>query len=216
MLKVVALKHCTKLDSILFKEIVSFLDRCEQEKIQKFYKWQDAERSLLGNLMIRATICDLFQVNNTDVKIARNQMGKPYIYNMPQAHFNISHSGEWIVGAFDSLPVGVDIEQIKALDLNMAKSILAVGDSIEMMKMKDSDCLNHFYSCWTLGESYLKMLGSGVTLPLPSTIKLYDKAFFKNYSIDEEYILSICSNHGLFPEGIVFNDIEQLLNLVGK
>lgn len=214
MLKIFALKHCTKLDSLLFREILSFLDKHEQEKILKFHRWQDAERSLLGNLIIRATICDMFQVKNSDLEVFRNEMGKPYINNMPQVFFNISHSGHWVVGAFDSFPVGVDIEQIKALDLNMGKSMLAANDYEEMLKIEAPNQLKYFYKCWTMGESYQKMLGSGVTLPLSSTNNLHDTAFFNSYSIDEEYILSICSSQGLFPECIVFTDIKRLLTLI--
>ena len=128
MLKLFALKHCTKLDSLLFHEIISFLDKHEQERILKFYRRQDAERSLLGSLIIRAKICHLYQIKNSDFEVFRNEMGKPYIHNMPKSFFNISHSGHWIMGAFDSFPVGIDIERIKALDLNMAKSILAAND----------------------------------------------------------------------------------------
>jgi len=79
--------------------------------------------------------------------------------------------------------------------------------------MKAPDRLKHFYKCWTLSESYQKMLGSGVTLPLSSTNNLYDSAFFTNHIIDD-YILSICSSHGLFSERIIYTDTEQLLNLI--
>jgi 4'-phosphopantetheinyl transferase len=214
MLKIFALKHCTRLDSLLFRKILSFLDEHEQEKILKFRWWQDAERSLLGNLIIRATICDMFQVKNSEFEVVRNEMGKPYINNMPQASFNISHSGHWIVGAFDSFPVGIDIEQIKASHFDMGKSIIAPNDYAEMLKIEAPNQLNYFFKCWTRGESYQKMLGSGVTLPLPSINNLQDAAFFKDYSIDEEYMLSICSGQGVFPECIAFTDIDRLLTLI--
>ncbi|KUO73425.1 MAG: hypothetical protein APF77_09535 [Clostridia bacterium BRH_c25] len=214
MLKIFALKHCTKLDGLLFREILSFLDKQEQEKILKFYRWQDAERSLLGSLIIRATICDMFQVKNSDIEVFRNEMGKPYINNMPQVFFNISHSGHWIVGAFDSFPIGIDIEKIKASDFDVVKSILAADDYEEMLKIEVPDQMKYFYKCWTMGESYQKMLGSGVTLPLLSTNALHDTAFFNDYSIDEEYMLSVCSSQGVFPEGIVITDTEQLLNQI--
>jgi len=74
--------------------------------------------------------------------------------------------------------------------------------------------MKYFYKCWTMGESYQKMLGSGVTLPLLSTNALHDTAFFNDYSIDEEYMLSVCSSQGVFPEGIVITDTEQLLNQI--
>lgn len=214
MLKIIALKHCIKLDSLMFQEILSFLDKPEQEKILSFHRRQDAERSLLGNLIMRAAICDMLKVRNSDIEVSRNEMGKPYIQDIPQVFFNISHSGHWIAGAFGSFAVGIDIEQLRALDINICKQMLAADDYEKMLRMKDSDRLKYFYKCWTMSESYQKMLGSGVTLPLASTCSLHSAAFFKGYDIDQEYMLSVCSSRGAFPEQIEFTDVELLLKLI--
>ena len=214
MLKIFALKQHEKMDNLIFEEILSLLDEDKQKKISKFYRRQDAQRSLLGNLLVRAILCDMLQIKNEDIKIIRNEMGKPYVDHIPQAFFNISHSGDWIVGAFDSFPVGVDIEQIKDLDLNMAKTILAKIDYEEMLQIKEADRLDYFYKCWTLGESYLKMLGGGMSIPLPSIKKLKNKPFFKNYSLDADFVLSLCSMHNLFPEDIILTDIKKLLKII--
>ncbi len=214
MLKVVALRCSEKLDSQIFQEILSLLDEDEQKKILSFYRWQDAQRSLLGKFLVRAIICKRFQVKNGDIKIMRSKMGKPYAYNIPQGSFNISHSGAWIVGAFDSLPVGIDIEQIKEIDLDMARKILDIDDFEELMRKKESGLSDYFYKCWTFNESYLKMLGQGISIPLLSVKKLSDKAFLKTYPIDTNYVLSVCSNSHIFPENITFTDIKKLLKCI--
>jgi 4'-phosphopantetheinyl transferase len=211
MLQILALKNQEKLDNQLFQEILSLINEDRQQKILKFYRWQDAQRSLLGDLLVRATLCEVLQIKNEDINIITSEMGKPFVENIPQSFFNISHSGDWIVGAFDSFPVGIDIEYMKVFDLNMTRSILTLNDYELMMQKIEGERLDYFYKCWTLSESYFKMLGIGMSIPLPSVNKLTEEAFFENYFIDENYILSVCSIHNLFPEHIIFTDIKKLL-----
>lgn len=211
MLKVLALRCKERLDNELFTEILSLIDEENKNKILKFYKWHDAQRSLLGNLLIRSTLCDILQVKNRDIKIVRSQMGKPYANNIPEVFFNTSHSGDWIVGAFDSSPVGIDIEQIKPIESDMTRKILDNNDFEEMKKQKESEYPNYFYKCWTFNESYMKMLGRGMSFPLSSVKKLSDEAFFKNYFIDPDYVLSVCSSCSAFPENVIFADIKKLI-----
>lgn len=47
--------------------------------------------------------------------------GKPVVRHIPSFHFNLSHSGDWVVCAIDDAPVGIDIEEIKPIDLAIAK-----------------------------------------------------------------------------------------------
>lgn len=211
MLKVWALRHSKKLDNQTFQAMLSFIDEDKKSKILKLYKWQDAERSLLGNFLVRAALCEMLQIKNEDIRIKRNKMGKPYADNIPQVFFNISHSGDWIVGVLDSFPVGIDIEQIKDLDLDMAGKILDRDDFAEMMKQKESQRPEYFYRCWTFNESYMKMRGRGISIPLSGVKKITEKAFFKTYPLDADYMLAVCSISGGFPENVILADINKLL-----
>ena len=216
MLKVLALRCGEKLDSQKFQKILSFLDEDIQKKILSFYKWQDAQRSLLGNFLVRVTLCEMFQVRNSDIKIVRSKLGKPYADNIPQVSFNIAHSGAWIVAVFDSLPVGIDIEKIKEIDLDMARKILNIDDFKEMMSLKESERPAYFYKCWTFNESYVKMQGKGMAIPLQSVKKLSNKAIFKTYPLDSNYVLSVCTISSKTTIGNKNNLIETKLKILAE
>ena len=48
--------------------------------------------------------------------------GKPHALGL-DIELNISHSGDIVVCAVDSSPVGIDAEKIRPIDLNVAKRI---------------------------------------------------------------------------------------------
>lgn len=211
MLKVLALHHTEKLDGELFRKILLCIDEERQNKILKFHKREDAERSLLGDFLVRAVLCEMLHVKNGDIRIKRDAMGKPYVGNTPGVFFSISHSGNWITAAFDSMPVGIDIERVKKVDPAAAGNILDTGDYAEMTAREEGRRQHYFYKCWTYHESYVKMRGQGMTLPLAGMKKLAAEAFFKVYSVDPCYLLTVCSVCDVFPEKVVLTGIEELL-----
>nr|WP_084787523.1 hypothetical protein [Anaerobacillus alkalidiazotrophicus] len=40
-------------------------------------------------------------------------------------HFNVSHSGNWVVCATDNQPIGIDIEEIKPIDFQIVYSFFS-------------------------------------------------------------------------------------------
>lgn len=50
-------------------------------------------------------------MDKSDIRFSTQEYGKPCIPDLPDAHFNISHSGRWVICAFDSQPIGIDIEK---------------------------------------------------------------------------------------------------------
>ncbi|MDF2858604.1 MAG: hypothetical protein K0Q87_4455 [Neobacillus sp.] len=44
-----------------------------------------------------------------------------YFPEISDCYFNISHSGDWVVGTIGTVPLGIDIEEMVRLDLLIAK-----------------------------------------------------------------------------------------------
>ncbi|WP_236692715.1 4'-phosphopantetheinyl transferase family protein [Aneurinibacillus tyrosinisolvens] len=90
-------------------------------KVKKFRKLEDANRGLIGEILIRTIIRNKFNITNDQIVITTGPYGKPYAVGIPSFHFNIAHSGRWIVCAVDCEPVGIDIEEIKPVSFDIAK-----------------------------------------------------------------------------------------------
>ena len=78
------------------------------------------QRSLLGKMMTYKILSSEFGINPDAIKIITNEHNKPALESQSNIHFNLSHSGDWVIAAFSSKPVGIDIEKIKPVNLQIA------------------------------------------------------------------------------------------------
>ena len=190
-----------------------------REKCQRFRFKEDALRTLYGELMVRYVLYQQFTYKNEDMELLRNEAGKPYIKDCP-IHFNISHAGDFVVCGFSTQEIGIDIELVKEIDLEIAQRFFCQQEYASLLAQRTSDQLDYFYSLWTLKESYIKWLGTGLSTPLNSfcftimdmSISCVDKnrkttPFFKQFPL-EGYKISVCSMINDFPDEIEKIDIE--------
>lgn len=146
-----------------FDEYLAKLPSPFIEKIHKFRRWQDAQASLLGKLLISEVLTngDLSILNH----IQFNTYNRPFIKNYPD--FNISHSGSYVVLVTNSSSkVGIDIEEIKPINPLEFKSQMTNFEWENIMQSKDR--LHAFYLYWTQKESVIKAYGKGLSTPLSS------------------------------------------------
>ncbi|MCW1941630.1 hypothetical protein OMD49_28780 [Bacillus anthracis] len=121
--------YAVKLDKNISKEkfdiLLTSVSNEKSERISRFYRLEDALRTLLGDILARYIICKKLSIKNSEIKFRVNEYGKPYIANFDHTHFNISHSGDWIVGCCGTSSMGIDIERIEAIDINIAKQFFS-------------------------------------------------------------------------------------------
>ena len=153
----------------------------QKEKALKFKNEIDQIRSLASSYL----------VNTLSKKpLLFNDMGKPFFENGP--HFNISHSGRYIVMAVSDKEIGVDIEESVEKDMS---SLVRIFNETEAKMLKEHA---DFYYLWCAKESLIKCMGGSInkikeipSLPLNGikTFKGHDyqcKAF-----VYEKHIVSI-------------------------
>lgn len=81
-------------------------------------------------------------------------------------HFSLSHSGVYVACAISDTSVGVDIELEAEEDLRFAERFFHPDETARILASPDRR--SSFYQHWTLKESYLKCLGTGLSVPLHS------------------------------------------------
>lgn len=173
-------------------------------------------------LLIKNIIYEKLKIQHEKIIISKNAYGKPYITNKRNFHFNISHSGKWVVCAVGEKPVGIDIELIGKINLETAEKIAERFFSREeyedIFLRENKNPLTYFYEIWTLKESFIKATGKGLAIPLNSfTVKIGEsgiklksrfrtKYCFEQYNIDRDYRIAVCSTDSNFASDIIFNN----------
>ncbi|MCK9218165.1 MAG: 4'-phosphopantetheinyl transferase superfamily protein, partial [Firmicutes bacterium] len=191
----------------------------------------DSQRCLIGKFLISVSIIKKLRLDTNDIIIQKNSYGKPYLYNKPEFHFNISHSGNWVVCATFSQPIGIDIEQIKPIEYSdIAKRYFTKDEYRSLLSADLPDRLSYFYEIWTCKESYIKMIGKGLSIPVDSfsirlenrPIKIYDnngavlRGIIKQYNFDNNYKMAVCVPDIMFQENISVYDIDFIMNNAGS
>lgn len=95
--------------------------------------------------------------------------GKPYVSQLTRRsiYFNISHSGNYIVGAVAPSPIGIDIEKVMPLDFSVSQYVMTSDEKKRFQSLQtEQQKLDYFYKIWTVKEAYTKMLGIGLSMNL--------------------------------------------------
>lgn len=225
MSQIYAIKLDNNLSQQQYEILLSKISQEKQNSIRKYVSRKDALRSLIADLFIRSLIMEKFQIPNEQITFEHNAYGKPFVKGLPSFHFNLSHSGHWVVCATDYQPVGVDIEQIHPIDYGIAYSYFSELEIQDLEEKKGREKLAYFYDLWSLKESYIKMEGKGLSIPLNSfTCRAINhrflfscdnqikNAYFQQYHIDHYYRLSLCQKHPDFSECIHVIPLEEFVN----
>lgn len=167
--------------------------------IRKFVNESDRKHRLLARLMLRHC---LIQTTGSDKLLSEWQLDsnhKPFIPSWYE--FSISHSGKFVIFAYDEHAIGVDIEKTNDIDY------LSVADylhSDEKNLLATSSYQKHdFYTIWTKKEAILKAIGIGISNELEQFSCLEQSVSYRNHEwffypllIDTEYIGHVCSATG--------------------
>lgn len=214
------------LSEDLFKRFMDVVSAERRSKAEKFHRREDACRSLLAESLIRYTFLNAGLQCCDEIKLTRNEFGKPESV-LDGFHFNISHSGAWVICAADNEEIGIDVERIHKVDSGISGRFFS---SIENKFLSDfqstTQWLDCFYKLWVLKESYIKAIGKGLHCPLNSFAVLpqnngtaqlirYEETlpqkYFKIYEIDPAYKCALCCSHRNFPQKVNIVCAQEIL-----
>lgn len=169
-------------------------------RISHLYRHQDRLRSLLGLLLVSQAWQTNFeeQLDFEDIKISN--FNRPYIEGST-VDFNISHSGHFVVAALvPDHRVGVDIEQIRAVDLGNFKQTMNATQWSEIHQSKNPH--KTFFKFWTIKESIIKADGRGLAIPLDEIVFHNNRSFYdgiqwylRPFQLDVSHIGCLAIDH---------------------
>lgn len=149
----------------------SLMSEKKKQRVDRLRFEDDKKRTVVGEMLARQAISKWSGVPEECIVFEIAQHGKSYAKEL-NVEFNISHSTDMVVCVVDDNPVGVDIEKIRPIDLNMAKRIFSEEETRYIFGCApDVEDYNHylndvvlqrFFEHWTKKEAYGKLVGKGV------------------------------------------------------
>lgn len=137
--------------------------------IDRFRRQEDINRSLAAEALVHQLLQKQFGI--TDAVLHRRDNGQPYLTGC-DLYVSISHSREMVACAVSRQPVGIDIERIRPIKLNLVRQVcveeekaylLADSPFNEEVPCQDEGILQRFFEIWTAKEAYFKKCGTGIT-----------------------------------------------------
>ena len=186
-------------------------------KVDKFRKSEDKKLSLLAEYLLRFA---LKEEGITSYSIIKGDHGKPFLEN-ENIFFNLSHSGNVCICAVSDNEVGCDVEKIEKANMKVAKRFFSPEEFKALENADESERDDLFFRIWTMKESFIKAVGTGLGMALDSfSVELSadtplisystdTRAFkLKEYNLLDGYKISLCSLNGDFSEAVEVTEIQ--------
>ncbi|HTS44642.1 MAG TPA: 4'-phosphopantetheinyl transferase superfamily protein [Puia sp.] len=151
-------------DQELLIKYESFLDPDESAQARAFHQEKDNRRFITSRAALRFLLGKYLGKKPAEIRFGSGKNKKPILPdNEPlHLHYNVSHSGDWILFAMADIEIGIDIEKID--DQFGFEEILATAfsqDEIDYLQ-KQKNPSETFYLWWTRKESMSKATGKGI------------------------------------------------------
>lgn len=185
------------LSEIEYSKWFSLMSEDKKQKVSRFYFDDDKKRSVAGEMLAKKAVAERCGMSAEDIILSAGENGKPYAENA-DVNFNISHSGNIAVCAAHDKPLGIDVEQIRNIDLKIAKRVYTNDELYYLFGFcpteddfyisPDDGMLLRFFELWTAKEAYLKYTGAGITENL-KTLSVNPEKIQKEYI--DDYVITI-------------------------
>ena len=136
-------------DPAVFDRLLGVVPEYRREKAMRF-KFQSGKSQSLGVGLLLRQACRDFGIEGADENVVLGENGKPAFRDVPDVHFNLSHSKTRVMCVLSPYEAGCDVEHVR------------VGRSRLAERFVEQDTA--FCRLWTLKECYMKVTGRGMAL----------------------------------------------------
>lgn len=185
-------------DEKFFDEIRDYISTERLKYAYRYRFFSDRIQSVLAYALLRVALYEEYGIRFFP-EIKKSQYGKPFIYEHPEIHFNLSHCKKGVACAISSGNVGVDIQEY--LDYNSASAELFMCHE-EKEIAENGDSKTEFTRIWTLKESLGKYIGKGICYDMNKTF------------IEENICINGCTSKSfLFEDFVLSVTAEELIQI---
>ena len=189
-----------------------------QKRIKKFKFERDMISSLITGLMTRMIISKNTGLPEKSLNFQTNKFGKPYLTNLTDYEFSISHTYRKSVFTDFNSSVGIDIESfsdsIKGYE-NIYKNNFTPNEVIHINS--SANPFKEFVKIWTAKEAYVKMIGTGLSIPLSSFDVMNEIDNCKILTIERKSsAISVCCNCNYKNITVVPVTVKELIKFYSQ
>ncbi len=187
------------VESLIDAEYEKWFSLMTEEKQGRVSRYKDFERrkcSVAGEKLVKEYIGKALNIAPESLEILSDENGKPFMKDC-EIHFNISHCENILAYAFSDEEIGIDIERIRPIPLNILKRFFSEEEQEyvlghtptqeDFQKCENKEILERFYRIFTLKEAICKKSGIGIKgIRDAYTLPFLDHSFKEN-----DFIISI-------------------------
>lgn len=168
MIQLYSLKMDRELKEPERQQIMNIVTSERKAKALRFRRFEDQCRGLATGLLESYVCRKEFNITNLAGNIGLGEQGKPYIIGQEETdyHYNISHSGVWIVCGASRTALGVDVEQEAKYREQVVSRFFPEQEKNDILGRAEAERPKVFAEYWTMKESVMKYTGLGFTLPI--------------------------------------------------
>lgn len=149
----------------VFERLYRTLPLHRKDKIEKL-RFEKDKRRCMGAWLLLMHALQAEGIAEREICLSYGEHGKPYLADHPELFFNLSHSGNRVLCAVSDGEVGCDVQKIKRYDGQLAERFFSPEECGYLSKVSKEERDTLFFRYWTLKESFIKNIGTGLALPL--------------------------------------------------
>ena len=110
-----------------YEQWYALLDHKKRQRVDSLSNTAVRKQIVISDMLARKAVAKMLDVSLDSIIFEKNEKGKPFVKDLP-VHFSVSHSGDWVICAASKGEIGVDIEQIRPIDIKTVRKVCSVEE----------------------------------------------------------------------------------------
>jgi len=209
--------------------LIQYLPEAGRLRVRDRQNLTSKLQTVAGELLARYSVGQFLGKPDQEINLVFGEKGKPHIGNLSNVHFNISHSGHYVVCAVSSTEIGIDVERVRKVNLRIAERFFSPSEIHDLMALPEESRMHYFITLWTIKESYLKAIGRGLTQHLNSftIVKNGDSYLLtgnkeaegygiETQQLDHDYMMAVCAPLPYSPTTVRYISLNNIVTTLPK
>lgn len=133
-------------------------------RVRDAYKGKNMEH-MIGEKLLEKGLKQEYGLELKFEPRSKGEHGKPFFTLQPKIHYNISHSGDYVVCVLSQEEVGIDIQIHRSVNYERLLRRM-VPEPLKKEILECADPEEAFFTQWVLREAYIKWTGEGLSREL--------------------------------------------------